>query len=40
MNVNSRISNLIDLATSTDLSKPDVQLNAQVVQEINSKADV
>jgi hypothetical protein len=40
MNVNSKVSNLIDAATDMDLHRPDNSLNAQVCTEINSRADV
>lgn len=36
----SKISNLIDEATSESLNRPDNSLNHQVCQEINSRADV
>jgi hypothetical protein len=39
MNTNSKISMLIDQATSNELNRPDPSLNLQVITEINSKAD-
>jgi len=40
MNQNLKITGLIDDATSTDLSRPNLDLNKRVCEEINSRADV
>mmetsp|Transcript_35384 Transcript_35384/g.34421 ORF Transcript_35384/g.34421 Transcript_35384/m.34421 type:complete len:174 (+) Transcript_35384:3-524(+) len=39
MSQNSKIQTLIEEATSTSLNRPDMNLNQQVCQEINSKAE-